>query len=391
MSTSAELPGPAPVCFDMPAEYKKIKVAHGASFIESLAGKKPLGISKNQLDGVTKEIAAYRVQSVSVYKAKAPIYLVDTPGFADRKISEMKIIKMIEKWMKDQITDTRVAGSKKRVLEMFKVLTGKRSERAVLIVTTMWDELWTAAQIARGEARFKQLRDEHWKDFITEGSQIAKFENNLHSALRIIDQSIARSSYDRFGFENMIIKRQNIRETQFGRHIYNNLRDRVTGLRRQQEALDEDLNHEKQQANQEVADLLEVQLVEVKTDLKVFEQELLEFGPPPSPSNGEAPSTHLSLREASVGHSSIGIEMQTGSNQSRDTIPASVPVVEPVLRPVIQPPLPLPQISPRPPPPELAGRARLAQPIKRHIRQSLETVKGLRVRFLMSKVPHRGR
>lgn len=33
---------------------------------------------------------------------KAPIYLVDTPGFLDHKISEMTIIKSLQEWAKPQ-------------------------------------------------------------------------------------------------------------------------------------------------------------------------------------------------------------------------------------------------------------------------------------------------
>lgn len=65
----------------------------------------------------------------------------------------------------DRITDTRLPGSKRRLVSLFKQLIGdpKRTAKAVTLVTTMWDEVSTESQRERAQMRFMQLQSEHWK------------------------------------------------------------------------------------------------------------------------------------------------------------------------------------------------------------------------------------
>ena len=78
------------------AEYFDIHL----KFIEALAGEsQQLSISKNQLAGYTQTVNAYRVVNVTLYEF--PVYLVDTPGFSDLKISEFEIMGMVRRWLKD--------------------------------------------------------------------------------------------------------------------------------------------------------------------------------------------------------------------------------------------------------------------------------------------------
>lgn len=62
------------------------------------------------------------------------------------------------------ITDTRLSGSKRRTIQMLKLLAGINTETqgAIIVVTTMWDRLWSERAKAAGEERFSQLRDEIW-------------------------------------------------------------------------------------------------------------------------------------------------------------------------------------------------------------------------------------
>lgn len=119
--------------------------------------------------------------------------MIDTPGFADRKISEMKILKMVQAWLADRyvvrflneagqnemfcreksgfdrvlyfdrITDTRMSGSKGRNLDLFKALTSENTAENITVVTTMWDLLWNEGQKIKAEKRYQQLQDQHWK------------------------------------------------------------------------------------------------------------------------------------------------------------------------------------------------------------------------------------
>lgn len=71
-----------------------------AQFIEVLKGESQnLSISKDQLSGHTQEVCAYKL--VNVTRLSVPIYLIDTPGFSDSKISDIEITEMVSKWLED--------------------------------------------------------------------------------------------------------------------------------------------------------------------------------------------------------------------------------------------------------------------------------------------------
>ncbi|KAF9050631.1 hypothetical protein BJ165DRAFT_1459144, partial [Panaeolus papilionaceus] len=144
-----------------------------SSFIEALAGEsQKLSISKDQLAGYTHTVNAYKVVNLTVYGN--PVYLLDTPGFSDSKISELEILEMVRKRMNDDgfrylrgifyltpISETRLPGSRRRTIEMLKqFLEPNRDLRSVTFVTTMWDTLHNKRTQMRGESNFAQLRDQ---------------------------------------------------------------------------------------------------------------------------------------------------------------------------------------------------------------------------------------
>ncbi|KAF9047919.1 P-loop containing nucleoside triphosphate hydrolase protein [Panaeolus papilionaceus] len=149
-----------------------------SAFIEALAGEsQQLSISKDQLAGYTQTVNAYQV--VNVKFGPDPMYLVDTPGFSDSKISEVEIMDMVRKWLNgnqfgyvDQIlymipiSGTRLTGSRRRTIDMLKQFlapTGGRDLESVKFVTTMWDTLHNEDTRMRAESNFAQLRDEVFK------------------------------------------------------------------------------------------------------------------------------------------------------------------------------------------------------------------------------------
>ncbi|PPQ71874.1 hypothetical protein CVT24_006890 [Panaeolus cyanescens] len=70
-----------------------------SSFIEAIAGPNWMinKISSGQLEGFTQDVNCYYIENV-MWK-EYPIYIVDTPGFADTKMSEFEILRKIEAWM----------------------------------------------------------------------------------------------------------------------------------------------------------------------------------------------------------------------------------------------------------------------------------------------------
>lgn len=57
-------------------------------------------ISSTILEGFTQTVLSYKSHNISNNEG-FPIYIVDTPGLADTKISEVAIVSMLQKWIKD--------------------------------------------------------------------------------------------------------------------------------------------------------------------------------------------------------------------------------------------------------------------------------------------------
>ncbi|PPQ72068.1 hypothetical protein CVT24_008296 [Panaeolus cyanescens] len=171
-----------------------------SSFIEAMAGSgHRLGISGGTLESVTQEAKAFKLVNIQFKWTDGdlwPVYLVDTPGFLDSKMSEVEIVKKLDEWQKkhdtwvhyvfyfSRITDTRIPGSARRLTHIIKTL-GLDSKRFT-IVTSMWDTICREETWRRAENHFAQLRDDIWEAEIQAGARIRKFENTHTSAIVIL-------------------------------------------------------------------------------------------------------------------------------------------------------------------------------------------------------------
>ncbi|PPQ75023.1 hypothetical protein CVT24_010292 [Panaeolus cyanescens] len=153
-----------------------------SSFIEALSEKdQKLSISGGGLESVTQHIHAFKLCN-AVSRARKPragedgdwdVYVVDTPGFSDRKMSEVQIIRKLYQFQRDtfcemhhafyfhRITDKRVPGSARRIIQMIKAFRLRPFD--LTIVTTMWDNVHGEEAMMRAESNFVELRDVIWK------------------------------------------------------------------------------------------------------------------------------------------------------------------------------------------------------------------------------------
>ncbi|PPR07894.1 hypothetical protein CVT24_005575 [Panaeolus cyanescens] len=172
-----------------------------SSFIEALAGNDPshqLGISGGTLDSVTQNVQAFKavnVQLMGRHDEFRPLYIIDSPGFLDSKMSELEIVNKVKGWMDQngdvhcifyfcRITDTRLPGSARRLIKIIKSLN--MHPMFLTVVTTMWNTIYGAEASERAENRFFQLQDTMWKDEIKDGTNIVKFLNTQLSAIGIL-------------------------------------------------------------------------------------------------------------------------------------------------------------------------------------------------------------
>ncbi|KAF9043433.1 hypothetical protein BJ165DRAFT_1529459 [Panaeolus papilionaceus] len=261
-----------------------------SSFIEALGLKLSAMISSNGLDGCTQAISTYKLINVTdLYDD--PFYLVDSPGFADTKISEMAIVSMLQKWLKDNrlfnrilyltpISSTRLPGTQQQVLKTFHALTGVKTAKNVTIVTTMWDNIWGEHATKRAEDNYQQLQNNIWTDFIEEGAQMVQFHNTQESALSILDAAFASITGYQFSIED---HDDNIKGSPFEANLLTDLQDRIQNLQSHILTFHDELAHAKAQGDQLLLSTLCPRLQEAETDLARFQKELDSSGllPPP--------------------------------------------------------------------------------------------------------------
>ncbi|KAF9047930.1 hypothetical protein BJ165DRAFT_1610580 [Panaeolus papilionaceus] len=274
-----------------------------SSFIEAVAGHDALGISKDQLDSVTQMVTTYELTNIDMWNGpgtsirrrreeEGRIYILDTPGFSDSQISELEIIEMVKGWMKGHncssidnilyllpITDTRLPGSKRRTIEMLKLLAAINTDKPgeIMVITTMWDRLWNERTMAAAEDRFVQLQDQVWKGLLDAGGNLTKFTNTHSSALECLnlaDSLINVALPDTF-------MTQRFQDATFSPHLYRDLLDRIQATQQRKHNIEAELRDPVVRSNKELKAYTKERLHKAEQLLTKFELQLIAFGEPP--------------------------------------------------------------------------------------------------------------
>ncbi|KAF9035119.1 hypothetical protein BJ165DRAFT_652011 [Panaeolus papilionaceus] len=222
-----------------------------SSFIDSLAINQTLNIAKDCLDGVTQEVTPYLLGNAISGKG-VPIVLVDTPGFSDSRLSEMRIVSMVQNWMLsislteisavlyfDRITDLRMSGNRWKTMRIFKALIGWDVASRVMLVTTMWNLLWNDRQVANANRRLRILERTYWKDFIRKGLVVEKFRYTPQSALSIVNKCLnLRPAWLPFAFQKPM---DSGKQPGYMKLLQDRLGERVAAAQERLYAIDEEL------------------------------------------------------------------------------------------------------------------------------------------------------
>ncbi|KAF9049140.1 hypothetical protein BJ165DRAFT_1581052 [Panaeolus papilionaceus] len=264
-----------------------------SSFIEALAGEsQQLSISKNQLAGYTQTVNAYRLMNVvsTIMSTTHPVYLIDTPGFSDSKISTIEIMDMVKKWLKENdleyvdgilfltpITDTRLPGSRRKTIAMLQqLLAPTHNLGSVIFVTTMWDALHNEHTRKRAESNFEQLRDGICKEFFEEqrfkerrfegqSVSITRFMNTKSSALEAMDPV-----WDIVGSFSQS-------EMSASPNLYRDLHERIEGGLQAKQMIELELAQPEAQTNSELRTIFEKNQRENDETLTKFIAQLANF------------------------------------------------------------------------------------------------------------------
>ncbi|KAF9034256.1 hypothetical protein BJ165DRAFT_672798 [Panaeolus papilionaceus] len=260
-----------------------------SSFIEAFAGKsQKLSISKDQLAGYTQTVTAYRLVNIvhtTWDDTPRPVYLIDTPGFSDSKISEIEVVNMVIQWSKDHythyfmrilyftpITETRLPGSRRRTFNMLKKLFEEDSRSCSLIViTTMWDTVHTERTQNRAESNFAQLQDETLTEFVAwPSTDVIKFMNTRNSALQAIDcRPMLSTAFFYY-------------HTSTSPHLYQDLHDRIQGALQEKQIIELEMAQPEAQTNANLRAILQSNQRENHKTLTKFINQFINFGELPS-------------------------------------------------------------------------------------------------------------
>ncbi|KAF9033143.1 hypothetical protein BJ165DRAFT_1534712 [Panaeolus papilionaceus] len=274
-----------------------------SSFIEALnrtGSNPPLDIAKDQLDGVTQQVTAYHLEGVTSYGV--PIYLIDTPGFADPNISEMKILNATKIWRAksdgttkrfeaayvriiymSSITDIRLGGRRRNYLSMTQNFWGDGNKYRARLVTTMWDCLVRGSEsYTRAVERFSGL-DEHWQDLWDGGSgssYVLRFLNTHQSAMDILNKVcrtvLARSANEPSDpVEGLGVLIDGSDKTTLP--VYKTLEERIDGLQQRLQYIKAELDDPATVQYPELVDLLTMEREECIANLEKFVREMAEY------------------------------------------------------------------------------------------------------------------
>ncbi|KAF9874471.1 hypothetical protein CkaCkLH20_08034 [Colletotrichum karsti] len=177
----------------------------GMIFVMGLSG---VGKSHfvNLLDpGSVKEGAGLHAQTKECQIVKMRILteavcVVDTPGFNDTMRSDAEVLATISNFLVAQhalgvplkgiiwlhpIDERRMRGSDVDSLLMFQDLCGQEAMKNVTLLTTRWDVVENPTKGSKNE---RELKRDFWRDMISYGSRVQRFDGTSDMACAIIER-----------------------------------------------------------------------------------------------------------------------------------------------------------------------------------------------------------
>ncbi|KAK1757083.1 hypothetical protein QBC47DRAFT_359555 [Echria macrotheca] len=156
------------------------------------------GIIGHDLDSHTSTCSRYTFDHGEVSYT-----LLDTPGFNDTNRDDLAILAAVAGFLDSDdmppvsgvvfthnITENRLTGSARLNLAVLAALCGPHFGPRIILLTTMWNKMPSAATRAECERREAQLAASpaHWGRLSAGGCSVLRFDGTTASALRVLDQ-----------------------------------------------------------------------------------------------------------------------------------------------------------------------------------------------------------
>ncbi|KAH6634689.1 P-loop containing nucleoside triphosphate hydrolase protein [Chaetomium sp. MPI-SDFR-AT-0129] len=161
------------------------------TFVNTATGENSLA-ANDGVDSVTEEAV-----SVTCTIDGQSVTLIDTPGFDDRKRTEVDILKLVAKHLMNTylegtklngiiflqpINQPRVGAAEAGRTRLFKKLLGEQAFRRVVIGGTMWTDRADAEKKMEQRAQHKDI----WEDMVKGGAKTIVYDNTPEGAAEII-------------------------------------------------------------------------------------------------------------------------------------------------------------------------------------------------------------
>lgn len=260
--------------------------------------------------GIGHDLHSY-TQDIAIHSFRHQgrvIRLIDTPGFDDTSKADVAILNNIAFWLSHAyraepklllsgiiylhpVSDTRMAGTATKNLEMMKCLCGMENLPVINLATTMWELVNPALANAREQELIRD--DRFWGSLVRKGSKVCRHYDSDTSAFAIIDRIIATQWPTVLKIQTQMVEEHlHVDQTDAGRQLRRNVireqekvRDR---LARNAEELEEmiaaqetacvDELLERQEENQRKLDEKSQSLEAMRLDMdRLREQKAQEF------------------------------------------------------------------------------------------------------------------
>lgn len=256
-----------------------------STFISLCTGEDvPVG---HELQACTKEVTIYQCR----WSSTVNIYLVDTPGFDDTNRSDTSVLKEIATWLTisyeknmelsgiiylHRITDTRMGGSARKNLFMFRKLCGTEVLQNVLLVSTMWE----VGELANGERRESELVDteDFWGILVESGAKVERHDNSRESAMGLLKKFVGKNRVIMSIQKEMVNDHKTLDQTQAGMELEGELQKERDKFKRELAEVQETMKEAIRAQDQKSAELLRRHEADMqqKIDLVIKEREQLK-------------------------------------------------------------------------------------------------------------------
>ncbi|KAF9004216.1 P-loop containing nucleoside triphosphate hydrolase protein [Cyathus striatus] len=175
-----------------------------STFVNALLGKQKMKVG-HQLQSCTANLEHEIIPHPTLHNRR--LVILDTPGFDDTDVDDAEILRRISVWLGlsytkkmklggviylHEISQTRMLGTSRQNLDMFKELCGTEAMKSVVLGTTKWSAV---SPMELGVSRENQLKETYWAEFLKHGSSIHRFSDSdpYRSAWKMVNEILEKT------------------------------------------------------------------------------------------------------------------------------------------------------------------------------------------------------